>query len=110
MPLYSFQCSYSSASWKAQLSNHQDARARISGLLEAAGGKLIDAYYSFGEHDLLIIGDLPDNSSAAAVAIAANAGGAVANFKTSPLFTLEEGKQVLERASTAGRSYKAPVA
>lgn len=107
MPLYSVQASYSSASWKHQVEAQPDARARVSGLVESLGGRFVDAYYTFGDHDILIIAELPDNATAAAVSIAASAGGALTSIKTTPLLTLEEGKQVLTKAGQG--KYKAPV-
>jgi uncharacterized protein with GYD domain len=109
MPLYMFQAGYKGESWKTQMEGQQDARGRISGLVESVGGKMIDAYYTFGDRDLLIIADLPDNHAAAAVSLTASAGGSLTGIKSSPLLTLEEGKEVLGKAAKAAQSYKAPI-
>jgi uncharacterized protein with GYD domain len=37
---------------------------------EAVGGKLIGGWYCFGDYDLVIIADVPDNESMAAIAVA----------------------------------------
>jgi uncharacterized protein with GYD domain len=103
------QAAYTSQSWKTQIETEQDARARIKGLAESLGGRFIEAYYSFGDHDLVILVDFPDNLTVAAVSLTASAGGALSSIKTTPLLTIEEGKQALARAAKAASGYKAPV-
>jgi len=56
---------------------------------KSAGGKLEAVYFAFGESDLYVIVEAPDNASAAAMGLAANASGA-ARLKTTMLLTPEE--------------------
>ena len=78
MPLFMYQGTYSPESWAAQLKDpHNRAETVGRALCEAAGGKLVGAWYSFGEHDLLLIADLPDNASMTALSLAVTAGGAI---------------------------------
>jgi uncharacterized protein with GYD domain len=109
MPLYMVQVAYTSQSWKTQIENPSDARARIKGVAESLGGRFIEAYYSFGDHDLVILAEFPDNLTVAAVSLTASAGGALSSIKTTPLLTIEEGRQALEKAAKAAPGYKAPV-
>ena len=53
MAYYLTQASYSPEAWKAQTQNPQHRSQQISGLLEAAGGRLIGLYFAFGEYDLV---------------------------------------------------------
>jgi len=71
-------------------------RAAIAKTLESAGGKLEAVYFAFGDVDVYIIVDLPDNVSAAAVSLAANQTGFLAS-KTIVLLTAEEMDQATKR-------------
>jgi hypothetical protein len=52
--------------------------------------------------------EAPDNISAAAIAIAVAAGGAVKGIKTTPLLTIDEGIAAIRKASEAAASYRPP--
>ena len=54
-------------------------------------------YYSFGDYDAIVLVDAPDNISVAAVSLAASAAG-LARVTTTPLLTVEETDQALEKA------------
>jgi len=99
MPYYMTQASYTPESWKIQTQNPQDRSKLIGALLEASGGRLHSLYFCFGEYDIVLIAEAPDNATIASVIIAAAAGGAVGKVKTTPLMTVEEG---LEAISNAG--------
>ena len=58
-------------------------------LIKSAGGTLETFYYAFGETDLYVIADLPDNASMAAVALMVAASGVI-NLNTTVLMTPEE--------------------
>ncbi|HEX3327189.1 MAG TPA: GYD domain-containing protein [Actinomycetota bacterium] len=64
-------------------------RDTIGKLVEGLGGTMESFYFAFGEADVYVIVDLPDNSSAAAVALAVNSSAAT-NLKTVVLLTPEE--------------------
>ena len=98
MPYYLFQASYNSDSWKAQVKNPQDRSKVIGALLEAAGGRLISFFYAFGEYDIVLIMETPDNATIASVVIAAAAGGAVSDIKTTVLMSAEEGLDAITKA------------
>ncbi len=53
---------------------------------------------SLGEYDVVLIADVPDIESMAAIAIAVSAGGAVKVSKTTPLMTGAQGVEVLKKA------------
>ena len=106
MPLFMTQASYTADSWAAQISNPEDRAAAIGGLMEAAGGKLLGFYYSFGEYDALLISEAPDNQTIASVLIAAAGGGAVSQLKTTVLMSAEEGLASIRAAGGVG--YRPP--
>jgi uncharacterized protein with GYD domain len=71
---------------KAGGSSRRDAVAKVA---ESVGGSLESFYFAFGNHDVYTVVDLPDNESAAAVALAVNAAGG-AKARTVVLLTPEE--------------------
>ena len=58
-------------------------------MAQSMGGTVESLYYAFGETDIYIIFDMPDNVSMAAAALLANASGAV-TVKTTVLMSPEE--------------------
>ena len=107
MPLYMYQAAYTAESWAAQLKSPQN-RAETVGrtLCEAAGGKLIGAWYCFGEYDLVLVADMPNAESMAAIALAVAAGGAIKASKTTALMSGDEGVAALRKAATVANAYK----
>jgi uncharacterized protein with GYD domain len=107
MALYMYQAAYTPESWAAQLKNPQN-RAETVGraLCEAAGGKLVAAWYSFGEYDLIIVAEMPNAESMAAVALAVSAGGAVKAAKTTALMSGTECVGAMTKAASVANSYK----
>ena len=68
------------------------------------GGKGLESFsFAFGDHDAYVVVDLPDNESAAAVAIAVNTGGG-ATVKTIVLLTPEE----IDAAAKRSVDYRPP--
>ena len=75
---------------------------------QAAGGKLEQFFWSFGDDDYLAIIDAPDDISAAAVSVAVGSSGSLRNLRTIKLITPEEGRKVLEKAKAAKTAYAPP--
>jgi uncharacterized protein with GYD domain len=107
MPLYMYQAAYTPDSWAAQLKNPQN-RAETVGraVCEAAGGKCLGAWYCFGEYDLVLIAEMPNAESMAAIALAVGAGGALKSAKTTALMSGAEGVAAMQKAATVARSYQ----
>jgi len=76
-------------------------------VFERLGGRIISAWFAFGDYDVALVYELSDNVSAAALAIAAAAGGACKSTKTTPLMDATEGAEALRKAASSG--YRAPV-
>jgi uncharacterized protein with GYD domain len=108
MPFFCHQVSYTKEVWKRLIADPQDRLDVVRAPIEKLGGKLETAYFAFGPFDILAITEMPDNVSAAAIAIAFAAGGAVANIQTTPLMTAAETIEALKKAGTCG--YKSIVA
>lgn len=97
MPKYLVQASYTPEGAKDLVrEGGSGRRAAITEMVESAGGKLETVYFAFGDVDVYIIVDLPDNISAGAVWLAVNRGGAITS-KTVVLLTPEEMDQVVKK-------------
>jgi len=105
MPHYMFQVAYDEGGLEALIKNPQDRIAIVTPVIEKAGGKVESAYFTFGEYDVLVVAELPDNVVAAGLAIAFGGGGAVKAVKTTPLLTPKESVEAMKKAGQAG--YKA---
>jgi uncharacterized protein with GYD domain len=102
MPSYMVQVSYSSEALAALIANPQDRSEVVKKVAKKLGGKVIGAWLAFGEYDLVMVMEMPDNVSAAAIALASAAGGSCKTVKTTPLLTIKEGLEALEKAGTSG--------
>lgn len=90
MPRFMWQVSYTSEGAQGLAAEGGSARrAAITELFEKAGGRVEALYYAFGPDDLIVIGELPDNATAAAFAIRTGASGA-ASSRATVLLTPEE--------------------
>ena len=74
---------------------------------EAAGGKFVGGWLRFGEYDALLIADMPNMESMAAIALAIAAGGALKASKTTALMTGAQGVEALKKADTVAKTYRA---
>jgi uncharacterized protein with GYD domain len=75
----------------------------VEAALRTVGGKLEAFYFAFGDVDVYIIADVPDNVSIAAASLVINAAGAV-SVNTTVLLTPEE----LDAAAKMTPTYSAP--
>ena len=104
MTTYLFEARYTAEGTKGLL--HEGGtgrRAAIEKMIHGLGGKIIDIYFAFGDVDVYVIADLPDNVSAASAALAVNHSGA-ATVKTVVLMTLDE----VDKACHKTVSYRPP--
>ena len=99
MPHYLIQAAYNSGGLAALVQEPQDRIEKVKPAVEALGGRIESAYYAFGEHDIVLICEMPDNSKAAAMALAIGAGGAVSSYITTVLLTPEEAMQAMSHAA-----------
>jgi uncharacterized protein with GYD domain len=104
MAKFMYQIAYTSDNWAAQMKDPQNRIDKVRGSVEQLGGKIVDAYYTFGEYDLVVILDMPDNVSAAAFALAVAGGGAAKTMKTTPLMSIEDGIEAIRKGAKS--SYK----
>lgn len=106
MPRYLVQASYTSAAAAAFLKNPQDRVAGVRALVEKLGGTFETMDYCLGEYDLVAMATLPDDVTAAAMALAVNSAGHISSYKTTRLMSPEEFLSAQQKAH--GVTYQAP--
>jgi uncharacterized protein with GYD domain len=105
MPSFMVQVAYTSQAVAALVKKPQDRASVVAKAVEKLGGSVKGAWLTFGDYDTMVIVELPDNTSAAAFAMAISAGGSCKSVKTTPLLSVEEGTAAMKKASGSG--YKA---
>lgn len=104
MPKYLFEATYTQEGVKGVVSKGGSARRdAIARAYEAAGGKMESFYFAFGANDAYVIGELPDNQAATALALNVNQSGG-ATVRTVVLLTPEE----VDAAANASVEYTPP--
>ena len=106
MAYYLLQGAYSSDSWRTLVQNPVNRLDAIRPAIEKLGGSIECGYFSFGEYDVVLIMQMPDNVSAAAFAFAIASGGAFKSHTTVPLISMEDGIEGLKKAGQIG--YRPP--
>lgn len=107
MPLYMYQVAYDEDGWRQLVHKPADRIEAIKPAVRKLGGRIEEAYFCFGEYDLVIIARMPDNQTAAAMSMAGAGGGSVKAIKTTPLMTIREGVGAMRKAKRSG--YTPPV-
>ena len=104
MPKYLIEGSYTLEGLKGvQSAGGTSRRDAVAKLAESVGDQLESFFFALGDHDVYAIVDLPDNESAAAVALTAIAAGGVA-LRTVVLLTPEE----VDAAANRSLEYRPP--
>ena len=104
MPKYLLQVRYTTQGAQGLLKEGGSSRRDlVKNLTEAAGGKLEAFYYAFGEDDVIVIAEFPDNTTAMAVSLNVSASGG-ASIRTTQLLEPEE----IDAATKISVAYRPP--
>jgi uncharacterized protein with GYD domain len=106
MPQYLGRFSYSSDAVRAMVESPQDREAAAREVVEALGGRLLGFWFSFGEFDGAFIAEVPDNATAASVAMIVGGSGALSRFETTPLISMGEAQEAMRKAASV--TYRPP--
>ena len=106
MAFYMIQGAYTAEALATMAKNPQDRSIPVRELVQKAGGRLISVYFCFGEYDVVVLVELPDDSAATAVALAAVSPGHLKAYKTTKLFTVEETMEAMRKAG--GLAFQGP--
>jgi uncharacterized protein with GYD domain len=119
--LYLIQFTYTAKAWHDLLRGKAAQRDRIKAvekLIEALGGcfpqitipcgepgKVREKFGTFGDHDVVTLIAFPDDTAAAAFAMAISAGGAVSSFKTTRLLPWGQMMDAMQLAAQSRQEY-----
>ena len=104
MPKFLVEATYTAEGHKGLMKDKPSGRkAAITQAVKKLGGKLDDIYFCLGENDVILIVDMPDHLSVAALSSAACASG-MARTRTTALLTTQEADEALSKPVT----YRAP--
>ena len=102
MPYYLLQVAYSIEGWNALVKKPQNRIEAVQPAIENLGGKIENAWYTFGDYDVVVVVQMPTNVDATAIAMAFAAGGACKSVKTTPLLTIDEAVEAMKKAAGCG--------
>jgi uncharacterized protein with GYD domain len=108
MAYYLLRAKYAQDSMNALVQRPEDRLLTTTRLLKEVGGRLHYYFFCFGEYDIVLLFELPDNVSAAALAMTLSAAGTVTATETIPLLTMEEAIDAMNQAREASGIYVPP--
>jgi len=106
MSYYLIQATYSKQGITDLISDPQDRAAIVKSVIERMGGTMNSFFFSFGDYDAIVIAELPDNVTAAALAMAVGSTPGLSSYKTTVLLTSDEAMDAMRKASGVG--YRSP--
>ena len=86
----------------------EDREPAVRKLIEGAGGKLVNFYFTTGGSDFLLITEANEAEFIIAALMATAAAGTISDVSTSRAWTGREFKAVADKASKAAKLYRAP--
>ncbi len=93
---------------KALVQRPEDRMVATTRLLKGIGGRLHYYFFCFGEYDIVLIYELPDDISSASLSMVLTSSGSVTEVETTPLLTTEEAAAAMSRACDAMGIYQKP--
>ena len=100
--LFMVTATYTAEAWRTLVEKPQNRKEAISGLVEKAGGRMIELYFTLGANDIVFIFEAPDAITAAAISVAGNSAGHIKSIQTTQLLTAEESLDLMRRAAELG--------
>ncbi len=93
---------------KALVERPEDRLVATTRLLQGIGGRLHYYFFCFGEYDIVLVYELPDNISSASLSMVLTSMGTVTEVETTPLLTMEEAITAMRRAGDTVGIYQPP--
>jgi uncharacterized protein with GYD domain len=106
MPYYLVQVSYTKEAIQHMDEHPHNRIEAVRPAFEELGITIQEAFLAFGDYDVVLLCEAPDNVRMEAIALAVTARGAITHFKTTPLMTWDEGVEAMQLAG--GSSYTPP--
>jgi uncharacterized protein with GYD domain len=106
MSMYLVRFSLTAAAWSHLFDAREDRRQVLEPVFAAIGGKLHGYWYAFGDADVYVLAELPDDQTAVGAVAKVAASGSFASVSTTKLFTVDEMLAAVGRAE--GVDYTGP--
>lgn len=106
MARYLVQASYTQQGVAGLVASPEDRTGVLKTLVEGAGGKVITLDYCFGEFDVIMVLEMPDDTAMASLSMAVGASGSVTNLRTTVLIPTADAFAAAQKAKEI--SYRPP--
>ena len=100
MAHYMVQFAYTPEAWAVLAKSPQDRSKPVRELTQKLGGRVLGFYYCFGEYDGVALYEAPDDTTAAAISMAAVSPGHLKASHTTRLFSVEETMEAMRKAGS----------
>jgi uncharacterized protein with GYD domain len=100
------QVAYTPQAWAALTKKPENREEVFRGLVQKLGGRVVSFHHCFGEYDIVAIYEAPDETTAAAMVLAAVSPGHLKATKTTTLMTTEQTMEAMRKAGA--QTYRAP--
>jgi uncharacterized protein with GYD domain len=104
--MYLVRLKQSPATFQRLIEKPEDRRPAADAIAAAVGGKIHGYWYAFGEHDVVVLAEMPDNVAVATLISKIAASGAWSGGETTVLLTVDEMVEAYKRAG--GIEYRPP--
>lgn len=108
MNFYLMRAKVSQEAMNALVERPEDRLISMTKVLQGVGGRLHYYFFCFGKYDIVLIYELPDNLSAAALSMVLTSSGSVTEVDTTPLLTMQEAIESMQQAGAAMGVYRPP--
>ena len=108
MAWYMLRAKLTQPSVQGLVAKPQDRKMAVTKLAESLGGKLHHYFFSFGQHDVVLILEFPGHDEAMAFVMTAANTGSISDAETTVLVPSGDAVGVMKKAGEAGRSYIPP--
>lgn len=108
MPYYMVQTRLTADSWKGLLDNPHDRAPAVAEIIKAHGGTLHNYFFAFGDNDVVLLLEAPNNEAVMAAVLAAAGSGSVTGLKTTPLIPSSDAVGVFKAAAAKAGAYSPP--
>ena len=97
---------YTREAMVGMMAKPEDRGREAKKLLEAAGGKFLGSYFTFGEYDFLVICEFDDVASVTPALIAAAAGGSLTDMRTTVGMPWSEARKAFAASAKLARGFR----
>lgn len=108
MPKYAIFFSLTGDTVAKFIDNPSDRTAAVKAMTESVGGSVEAYYWMLGKHDGMVIVDVPDSQTAAAISLAVASSGAITGLETHELFEAADLPALAEKARGVQGTYTPP--